>query len=125
MDAGKVGLMGFPGRMAAALFMGMSLAACENPPANPAVREVEKTSPTLAREPGVAPGPAVPRTPLSRSNTYTDDLDADGIAETRTTDTWTYDPVARRCTQTTEIDFDADGTVDSRSVATTGESLAC
>jgi hypothetical protein len=108
-----------------AFFMCVSLAACDNPRANPAVREVEKNSRPLAREPGVAPQPAVPRVADSRSNTYTDDLDADGIAETRTIETWTYDPVARRCTQTTEIDFDADGTVDSRSVATTGDSVAC
>jgi hypothetical protein len=108
-----------------ALVIGASLAACDNPRANPAALAVETNSPPSDREPGVAPRSAAPRTPVSRTNTYTDDLDADGIAETRTIETWTYDPVARRCTQTTEIDFDADGTIDTRSVATSGESVAC
>jgi serralysin len=64
--------------------------------------------------------------PTARSDTYTDDFDADGIADARTVRTWTYDSVSRRCTQVTEIDFEADGTIDSRSTATTTtEAIAC
>jgi len=96
------------------------LGGCDNTRASPAERvTAESPSRQSTLAPGVAPTPTPIAAPRSRSNTYTDDIDADGIAETRTIETWSFDPVIRRCTQTTEIDFDADGTIDSRSIATT------
>ena len=105
------------------------LGGCDNTRANPAGHgAVESPSPQVVLGPGVAPtsaSPPVAAPTLSRSDTYTDDFDADGIADTRTSQTWTYDPVSRQCTSTTEIDFDADGTIDSRSVATSANAAAC
>ena len=100
------------------------LGGCDNTRANPAGRVVV-VSPSRqdALGPGVAPTPVVaPST--SRSDVHTEDFDADGIAETRTLQTWTYEPASRRCTRVTEIDFDADGTIDSRSTAVVTESDA-
>jgi hypothetical protein len=99
------------------------LGACDNTNANPAERViVESPSRQSALEPGVASNPTLPSAAYSRSDAYTDDFDADGIADTRTVLTWTFDPVSNRCTQVTEIDFEADGTIDSRSSATTSRS---
>jgi hypothetical protein len=101
------------------------LAGCDNTRANPA-EHVAVASPSrqAALEPGVAPARKPSAAASSRSDTYTDDFDADGIADTRTVQTWTLDPVAGLCTQVTEIDFDADGTIDSRSTSTTSRSDA-
>jgi hypothetical protein len=96
------------------------LAGCDNTRANPAERvAVASPSRQAALEPGVASTPKPSAAASSRSDTYTDDFDADGIADTRTVQTWTFDPVNNRCTQVTEIDFEADGTIDSRSSAST------
>ena len=104
------------------------LGGCDDTRASPAERvTVETPSRQSAPEPGVAPAPALPAAASSRSDTYTDDFDADGIADTRTVQTWTFDPVTSRCTQVTEIDFEADGTIDSRSSVSTSRSdaVAC
>jgi hypothetical protein len=101
------------------------LGGCDNTRANPAERvTVESPSPQADLEPGVAPTPQLSAAASSRSDTYTDDFDADGIADTRTVQTWTFDPVHNRCTQVTEIDFEADGTIDSRSASSTSRSDA-
>jgi hypothetical protein len=101
------------------------LGGCDNTRANPAER-VAAASPIrqAALEPGVAPTPESSAAASSRSDTYTDDFDADGIADTRTVQTWTFDPADNRCTQVTEIDFEADGTIDSRSASSTSRSEA-
>ena len=94
------------------------LGGCDNTRANP-VGRVAVASPSRqpALEPGVAPTPKISAAATSRIDIYTDDFDADGIADTRTVQTWTFDPVSGRCTQLTEIDFEADGTIDSRSAS--------
>ena len=104
------------------------LGGCDNTGANPAGRVVvESPSRQSALVPGDAPTPMISPAASSRSDTYTDDFDADGIADTRTVQTWTFDPVEKRCTQVTEIDFEADGTIDSRSAASTSraDAAAC
>lgn len=99
------------------------LGGCDNTTASPAERViVGSPSRQSALEPGVASTPALSPAAHSRSDAYTDDFDADGIADTRTVQTWTFDPVNNRCTQVTEIDFEADGTIDSRSSASTSRS---
>jgi hypothetical protein len=101
------------------------LGGCDNTRASPAGRvAVETSSRQSTLGPGVAPTPAPSSAASSRSDTFTDDFDADGIADTRTVQTWTFDPVGNRCTQVTEIDFEADGTIDSRSSASTSRSDA-
>lgn len=101
------------------------LGGCDNTRASPAERViVESPSRRSALVPGVASTPELSAVASSRSDSYTDDFDADGIADTRTVQTWTFDPVNDRCTQVTEIDFDADGTIDSRSSASTSRSDA-
>jgi hypothetical protein len=96
------------------------LGGCDNTRASPAERvAVESPSRQSALVPGVAPTQRIVAAASSRSDTYTDDFDADGIADTRTVQTWTFDPVNNRCTHVTEIDFEADGTIDARSSATT------
>ena len=104
------------------------LGGCDNTRASPAERvtlEIPSRKSTLV--PGVASTPTLSRAATSRSDTYTDDFDADGIADTRTVQTWTFDPEDNRCTQVTEIDFEADGTIDSRSAAITSraDAAAC
>jgi chitinase len=114
------------------IFTGSMLAACcgllggcDNTGANPAERvAVESPSRQSALVPGVAPDPKIVAAASSRSDTYTDDFDADGIADTRTVQTWTFDPVGNRCTQLTEIDFEADGTIDARSSAVASNATA-
>jgi hypothetical protein len=104
------------------------LGGCDNTRASPAGRvTVESPSRQSTLEPGVAPASPITPAASSRSDTYTDDFDADGIADTRTVQTWTFDPVSNRCTQLTEIDFEADGTIDSRSSASTSraDAAAC
>jgi len=104
------------------------LGGCENTGANPAGRvAVESPSRQAALVPGVAPAPKISAAASSRSDTFIDDFDADGIADTRTVQTWTFDPIENRCTQVTEIDFEADGTIDSRSAASTSraDAAAC
>jgi len=60
------------------------LGACDNTNANPAERViVESPSRQSALEPGVASNPTLPTAAYSRSDAYTDDFDADGIADTR------------------------------------------
>ncbi len=104
------------------------LDGCDNTRANPAGRvTVESPSRQSALVPGVAPTSSstnLPAAPAARSDSYTEDFDADGIADARTVQTWTYDLVGRRCLEVTEIDFDADGTVDSRSTASTSRADA-
>jgi hypothetical protein len=104
------------------------LAGCDNTRASPAGRvTVETPSRQSTLVPGIAPTPAISSAASPRSDTYTDDFDADGIADTRTVQTWSFDPVNNRCTHVTEIDFEADGTIDSRSSASTSraDAAAC
>jgi hypothetical protein len=104
------------------------LGGCDNTGANPAGRvTVESPSRKGDLVPGVAPtlkSTNLPDASAARSDSYTEDFDADGIADTRTVQTWTYDPVRRRCMEMTEIDFDADGTIDSRSISSTSRADA-
>lgn len=98
------------------------LGGCDNTRANPAGNvAVVSPSPQVVPEPGVAPDPTVGAVTTSRSDAFTEDFDADGIADTRTVSTRTFDRASRRCTRVTEIDLDADGTIDSRSTAVTSQ----
>ncbi|MBC8026711.1 MAG: hypothetical protein H7Y89_12015 [Steroidobacteraceae bacterium] len=98
------------------------VSGCDSTRANPGdLVTVESPSRHLVHAPGVSPirsSTSSPAAFTARSDSYTEDFDADGIADTRTVQTWTYDSAGRRCTEVTEIDFDADGTIDSRSTAT-------
>jgi hypothetical protein len=127
-DAEMGGLMGMISTATMLVVACGLLGGCDNTRANPAERViVESPSRQSALVPGAAPTPTISSAASSRSDTYTDDFDADGIVDTRTVQTWTFDPVSSQCTQVTEIDFEADGTIDSRSSASTSriDAAAC